>query len=86
MNLPAAIEDLAGTSVPNSVLEKAARMREMGGHTMIHGLMNSLPELLTRNKEILDEVRLYIIYIYISFYRGNTLYYVIIKVMSLHCY
>ena len=65
MNLPAAIEDLAGTSVPNSVLEKAARMREMGGHTMIHGLMNSLPELLTRNKEILDEVGICISLTYI---------------------
>ena len=56
LNLPAAIEDLSGTKVPTSVLEKAAKLRDMGGITLLGRLMTDLPELLQRNKEILDEV------------------------------
>jgi programmed cell death 6-interacting protein len=56
LNLPAAIEDLSGQKVPASVLEKAAKIRDMGGVTFIMKQMTELPELLQRNKEILDDV------------------------------
>ncbi len=56
LNLPASIEDLSGRKVPASVIEKAAKVREMGGAEHINKLLTNLPELLTRNNEILDEV------------------------------
>lgn len=56
LNLPAAIEDLSGDKVPKSVLEKAQAVRERGGVNTIDTLMQDLPELLQRNREILDEV------------------------------
>jgi len=57
LNLPAAIEDLSsGGKVPQSVVEKAATIREMGGIDQLNRLINELPILLERNKEILDEV------------------------------
>ncbi|XP_064643654.1 programmed cell death 6-interacting protein-like isoform X3 [Lineus longissimus] len=55
MNLPAAIEDLSGTQVPASVLEKSVKIKELGGVQTIETLMQELPELLGRNREILDE-------------------------------
>jgi programmed cell death 6-interacting protein len=56
LNLPAAIEDLSGGGgVPQSVLEKAATVRDMGGFVFLSHLINELPLLLQRNKEILDE-------------------------------
>ncbi|ELT89341.1 hypothetical protein CAPTEDRAFT_127570 [Capitella teleta] len=55
LNLPAAIEDLSGEAVPASVLEKASQVREMGGAAYITRQMTELPELLQRNKEILDD-------------------------------
>ncbi|XP_032218255.2 programmed cell death 6-interacting protein [Nematostella vectensis] len=55
LNLPAAIEDLSGDKVPKSVLEKAATVKERGGVNTIDSLMQDLPELLQRNREILDE-------------------------------
>jgi len=55
LNLPAAIED-SGSKVPQSLLEKAGKVREMGGISHLNRLMSDLPELLTRNREILDEV------------------------------
>jgi len=56
LNLPAAIEDLSGGGgVPQSVLEKAANVRGMGGFSCLTQLINDLPALLIRNKEILDE-------------------------------
>lgn len=58
LNLPAAIEDLSGEAVPASVLEKASQVREMGGAAYITRQMTELPELLQRNKEILDDVRI----------------------------
>ncbi|KAK2160065.1 hypothetical protein LSH36_141g09036 [Paralvinella palmiformis] len=54
LNLPAAIED-SGSKVPQSLLEKAGKVREMGGISHLNRLMSDLPELLTRNREILDE-------------------------------
>ncbi|XP_069122186.1 LOW QUALITY PROTEIN: programmed cell death 6-interacting protein-like [Argopecten irradians] len=55
LNLPAAIEDLSGNKVPQSVLDKAAQIKQEGGMQYIDKLMRDLPELLQRNREILDE-------------------------------
>ena len=57
LNLPAALEDLSGDSVPQSILEKARGIVQQGGLQSIEQLIRDLPELLTRNREILDEVR-----------------------------
>ena len=56
LNLPAAIEDLSGGKCPQSVLDKAAELKNKGGLQSIDQMMQNLPELLTRNREILDEV------------------------------
>ena len=56
LNLPAAIEDLSGQTIPKSVLDKSAAVNEKGGLNAIDKLMQDLPELLERNREILDEV------------------------------
>lgn len=56
LNLPAAIEDLSGTTVPQSLLEKGDKLKEMGGIAYLGKLMKEMPDSLTRNKEILDEV------------------------------
>lgn len=63
LNLPAAIEDLSGDSVPPSVLEKAVELKKKGGLSAIDNMMQNLPDMLSRNKEIIDEV----IFIYASF-------------------
>uniref|UniRef100_A0A8C7Y0J9 Programmed cell death 6-interacting protein n=1 Tax=Oryzias sinensis TaxID=183150 RepID=A0A8C7Y0J9_9TELE len=55
LNLPAALEDLSGDSVPQSIVEKARSIVEKGGLQSIEQLIRDLPELLTRNREILDE-------------------------------
>ena len=57
LNLPAAIEDLSGQTIPKSLLDKSAAVNEKGGLNAIDVLMQELPELLQRNREILDEVR-----------------------------
>jgi len=54
--LPAAIEDVSGTDLPTSVKEKAQKIQEMGGLAGLDSLISELPELLSRNKDILDEV------------------------------
>ena len=56
LNLPAAIEDTSGTEVPQSLIEKAASVRIAGGIKALETAMNDLPDLLQRNKDILDEV------------------------------
>lgn len=58
LNLPAALEDLSGEQVPKSVLEKAASVREKGGLDALDHQLQALPDLLNRNREILDEVSL----------------------------
>ena len=56
LNLPAAIEDLSGQTVPKSMLDKSAAVIEKGGLQALDTFMQDLPELLQRNREILDEV------------------------------
>ncbi|XP_030003132.1 programmed cell death 6-interacting protein isoform X2 [Sphaeramia orbicularis] len=55
LNLPAALEDLSGDSIPQSIAEKARNIVQQGGLQSIEQLIKDLPELLTRNREILDE-------------------------------
>ncbi|XP_041933070.1 programmed cell death 6-interacting protein isoform X1 [Alosa sapidissima] len=55
LNLPAALEDLSGDSVPQSILEKSRAVMSQGGLQSVEMLIKELPELLTRNREILDE-------------------------------
>ncbi|NWI98647.1 PDC6I protein, partial [Crypturellus undulatus] len=55
LNLPAAIEDVSGDSVPQSILTKSKSAIEQGGIQTIDQLIKDLPELLQRNREILDE-------------------------------
>ncbi len=55
MNLPAAIEDSSGGAVPGSVVSKANSVRDAGGMDSLSKLIADLPDLLTRNTEILDE-------------------------------
>ncbi|XP_061903280.1 programmed cell death 6-interacting protein isoform X1 [Entelurus aequoreus] len=55
LNLPAALEDLSGDSIPQSIAEKARSVVQQGGLQSIEQLIKDLPELLTRNREILDE-------------------------------
>ncbi|CAK6949502.1 programmed cell death 6-interacting protein isoform X2 [Scomber scombrus] len=55
LNLPAALEDLSGDSIPQSIAEKARSIVQLGGLQTIEQLIRDLPELLTRNREILDE-------------------------------
>ncbi|XP_074844296.1 programmed cell death 6-interacting protein isoform X2 [Carettochelys insculpta] len=55
LNLPAAIEDVSGDSVPQSILQKSKSVIEQGGIQTIDQLIKDLPELLQRNREILNE-------------------------------
>lgn len=57
LNLPAAIEDSGGRQIPASVAEKANAIKRLGGINTLDQMVNELPASLTRNKEILDEVR-----------------------------
>lgn len=55
LNLPAAIEDTSGTQIPQSLLDKALYVRDAGGIRALEASMKELPDLLQRNKELLDE-------------------------------
>ncbi|CAL4062254.1 unnamed protein product [Meganyctiphanes norvegica] len=55
LNLPAAIEDVGGEKLPPSLAEKSTAVFESGGIDAIRKMMEELPELLTRNRELLDE-------------------------------
>ncbi|ELV09211.1 Programmed cell death 6-interacting protein [Tupaia chinensis] len=55
LNLPAAIEDVSGDTVPQSILTKSTSVIEQGGIQTVDQLIRELPELLQRNREILDE-------------------------------
>ncbi|XP_017035130.1 programmed cell death 6-interacting protein [Drosophila kikkawai] len=56
LNLPAAVETADGNSgLPPSLKDKATEVREKGGIENVQTLLKDLPELLNRNREILDE-------------------------------
>ncbi len=55
-NLPAAIEDTGGNELPESIRDKANVVKTQGGVGTIDTKLYGLPELLQRNKEILNEV------------------------------
>lgn len=61
LNLPAAIEDIGGSgnSIPQSVLDKAGVVRNMGGLSKVESLIADLPEMKQRNIDILNEVLLF---------------------------
>ena len=54
-NLPAAVEATKGDEIPQSVRDKAKAVADAGGMTALRNLIDELPELLTRNTDILDE-------------------------------
>ncbi|XP_029445481.1 programmed cell death 6-interacting protein isoform X2 [Rhinatrema bivittatum] len=55
LNLPAAVEDVSGDTVPQSILEKSKAVIDQGGIQTVDQLIKDLPELLQRNREILVE-------------------------------
>ena len=56
LNLPAALEDISGSEIPASILEKSKIVISKGGSAPIDKLLHELPEALSRNQEILTEV------------------------------
>jgi len=56
LNLPAALEDTSDNSLPQSLVDKASSVRDNGGIKELERLIQELPDLLQRNKDILDEV------------------------------
>ena len=48
LNLPAAIEDISGDTVPQSILTKSTSVIEQGGIQTVDQLIKELPELLQR--------------------------------------
>ena len=61
-NLPAAIEDVSGDQLPESIREKSEQIRSQGGISGLEEKIYALPELLQRNKEIIDEVNLHFVW------------------------
>ncbi|KAK7067282.1 Rhophilin, Rho GTPase binding protein [Halocaridina rubra] len=55
LNLPAAIEDVGGEKVPQSLVDKSTAVAEAGGCDALNKMITELPELLTRNRELLEE-------------------------------
>ena len=55
LNLPAALEESEGESLPQSLKDKARDVRQAGGIGHVESLIDDLPCLLERNREILDE-------------------------------
>lgn len=56
MNLPAALEDVKGVGIPQSLVEKSNIIRMNGGVQHLETMIRELPELLKRNEEIIIEV------------------------------
>lgn len=56
LNLPASLEDAPGVDLPQSLQDKAKYVRQKGGYNYVQRLIQELPELLQRNKEILEEI------------------------------
>lgn len=55
LNLPAALEDTSGSSLPQSLVDKAAAVQSEGGIEQLEKMITELPNLLQRNRDILDE-------------------------------
>ena len=55
LNLPAAIEDTGSGQLPPSLRDKATAVVEKGGIDNIQKMITELPDLLTRNRELLNE-------------------------------
>lgn len=56
LNLPASLEDAPGVDLPQSLKDKSKYVRQKGGINHITRLIDELPDLLRRNKEILNEI------------------------------
>lgn len=56
LNLPAALEDIKGVGIPQSLVEKSNNVRMNGGINKLETMIRELPELLKRNEEIIIEV------------------------------
>lgn len=69
MNLPAALEDVKGVGIPQSLVEKSNIIRMNGGVQQLETMIRELPELLKRNEEIIIEV------IFINTYEIQILFY-----------
>lgn len=54
--MPAALEDIKGVGIPQSLIEKSNNVRMNGGVSKLESLIKELPELLKRNEEIINEV------------------------------
>jgi len=55
LNLPAALEDVKGVGIPQSLVEKSNSVRINGGVKKLETMIKELPELLKRNEEIINE-------------------------------
>ncbi|KAI8421343.1 hypothetical protein MSG28_008358 [Choristoneura fumiferana] len=55
LNLPACVEQQQGEELPESIVSRARGVREAGGAGALRALMEELPQLLQRNRDILDE-------------------------------
>lgn len=55
LNLPAALEETSGETVPQSLTEKSQSVMELGGVSKLDSMISELPCLLQRNTEILNE-------------------------------
>jgi len=60
--LPAALEDVKGVGIPQSLIEKSNNVRMIGGVNKLEIMIRELPELLKRNEEIINEVIYFYIY------------------------
>ncbi len=57
LNLPAALDDVCSQeTLPESVREKASKVKSAGGIDALRKMHAELPTLGKRNKEILEEV------------------------------
>ncbi|XP_024083246.1 programmed cell death 6-interacting protein [Cimex lectularius] len=57
LNLPAALEESSGETVPQSLIEKSNNVIQKGGIEMLEKKLNELPQLLQRNNDILMETQ-----------------------------
>ncbi|KAK3913615.1 Programmed cell death 6-interacting protein [Frankliniella fusca] len=55
LNLPAALEESVGGALPQSLVEKSNAIVALGGVDALNDQLTELPELLQRNRDILNE-------------------------------